>query len=51
MIPLWSFLVTLGAWAQSHQELMLALCGTVILLLGAARWTWRASAPDRRPRL
>ena len=51
MIPLWSFLVTLGAWAQSRQELMLALCGTVILLLGAARWTWRASAPDRRPRL
>ena len=51
MMPLWSFLVTLGAWAQSHQELMLALCGTVILLLGAARWTWRASAPDRRPRL
>jgi hypothetical protein len=51
MFPLWSFFVTIGAWAQSHQELMLAFCGTVILLLGAARWTWRASAPDRRPRL
>jgi hypothetical protein len=51
MFPLWSFFVTIGAWAQSHQELMLALCGTVIVLLGAARWTWRASAPDRRPRL
>ena len=51
MMPLWSVLVSIGAWAQSHQEFMLACCGTVILLLGAARWTWRASAPDRRPRL
>ena len=22
-----------------------------VILLGAARWTWRASAPERRPRL
>ena len=50
-MPLWSVLVSLGAWAQSHPQCMLALCGTVVLLLGAARWTWRASAPDRRPRL
>jgi hypothetical protein len=51
MMPLWSFLVSLGTWAQSHQHLMLALCATVVILLGAARWTWRASAPERRPRL
>jgi hypothetical protein len=51
MMPLWSCLVSLGAWAQSHQPLMLGLCATVVLLLGAARWTWRASAQERRPRL
>ena len=51
MIPFWSFLVSLGAWAQSHQQLMLGLCATIVICLGAARWTWRASAPARRPRL
>ncbi len=51
MIPLWSFLVSLGAWAQAHQHLTVALCATVVLLLGAARWPWRASTPQRRPRL
>jgi hypothetical protein len=34
MQPSWQFLVSLGQWAQDHQGLMLALWGTVVVVLG-----------------
>jgi hypothetical protein len=50
MNPYWPFLVSLGTWAQSHQELVLALSVTVVFLLGATRVPWRNVFHDRRPR-
>jgi hypothetical protein len=49
--PYLQFIVSLGAWAQSHQELVLALSVTVVFLLGATRVPWRGAFRDRRPRL
>jgi len=51
MIAAWTWLVTIGAWGQAHQELLLACSATVVLLLGVVRWSWRAASPTRRPRL
>ena len=50
MTPALQVLVTLGAWAQMHSELVLACSGAVVLLLGLARLTWRTAIFDRRPR-
>jgi|SoiMetStandDraft_2_1073263.scaffolds.fasta_scaffold880417_2 hypothetical protein len=50
-MPLWSFLVTLGAWAQSHPQCMLALCGTAMLLLGGVHLTRSLALRKRGPRL
>jgi hypothetical protein len=49
--PYLQFIVSLGAWAQSHQELVLALSVTVVFVLGASRVPWRTSFFNRRPRL
>jgi hypothetical protein len=51
MNPYWQFLVSLGTWAQSHQELVLTLSVSVVFLLGATRLPWRTAFRDRRPRL
>jgi hypothetical protein len=42
------FLVALGQWAQTHQVFVLALSATLVVLLGVARLTWRASVHPRR---
>jgi hypothetical protein len=49
MQPYFSFIVALGQWVQTHQEVMLSVCVTIVLVLGAARFTWRSSVHDRRP--
>ena len=48
MSPYFHFLVTVGTWAQTHAEFVLAVSGTVVLLLGLARLTWRSSVPHGR---
>jgi hypothetical protein len=47
----WHILVTIGQWAQTHQELVLAISVTVVLVLGASRVPWRSAFHGRRPRL
>jgi len=53
MMPLWSFLVSLGAWAQVHQSLMLGLTlsAFLVILVGLIRSAWRVSSLHRGPRL
>lgn len=51
MNPYWQFLVSLGAWAQTHQELVVALSVLAILVCGAAHVPWRTTWFSRRPRL
>jgi hypothetical protein len=48
MSPSLQFIVSVGAWAQDHQALMLAFWGTIIVVLGG-REIARFFA--RRPRL
>ena len=44
MSPLWSVLLTIGQWAQTHQTLMLVLGGTVVAVLSLAHVvTWSAA--------
>lgn len=45
----WHMLISLGVWAQEHQALMLASSGTVIVVLGMARFGWRMARAPRRP--
>jgi hypothetical protein len=46
----WHILVTIGQWAQTHHELVLAISVIVVLVLGAARVPWRSALHGRRPR-
>jgi hypothetical protein len=48
MIPFWHLLVDLGTWAQGAESFVLALSGTVVVVLGLARLTWRAGLGPRR---
>jgi uncharacterized membrane protein len=44
MSPVWSVLVSIGQWAQTHQTLTLVIGGTVVLVLSLARVvTWGVS--------
>jgi hypothetical protein len=49
MSPYLQLLVSIGAWAQAHHELVLAVFGTIVLVLGMARFTWCSSVHNRRP--
>jgi hypothetical protein len=48
MSPLWEFLITLGAWAQSHQLVMIAGWAVVVVFCGgrelARFWARRKSS-------
>jgi hypothetical protein len=46
----WQFLVTVGQWAQTHQELALVLSLMMVVLCGAARLPWRTFFIARRLR-
>jgi len=47
----WHILVSIGQWAQSHQEIVVAISVLAILVCGAARVPWRTTFFTRRPRL
>jgi ABC-type proline/glycine betaine transport system permease subunit len=47
MSPLWSVLVTIGQWAQTHQTLTLVLGGTLVLVLGLAQVVQRTASRHR----
>jgi hypothetical protein len=49
MQPYFRFIVGLGQWVQTHQEVVLAVCATVVIVLGVARVAWRSSSAQRRP--
>jgi len=50
MQPYVQFLVSLGQWAQAHQDLVLFSSLAVVVILGIARLGWRLSLYARRPR-
>jgi hypothetical protein len=51
MSPYVQFIVSLGAWAQHHQTLVLAASVTIVFLLGGVRLAQYTSRLHRRPRL
>jgi hypothetical protein len=48
MSPYWHFLVSLGAWVQTHQEMTVVASVSLVLALGAVRLIWRSSVYGRR---
>jgi negative regulator of sigma E activity len=48
MSPYWHFLVSVGQWAQTHQEIMVAASVALVVALGLARLIGRASVYSRR---
>jgi hypothetical protein len=51
MSPYLQFIVSLGQWAQNHQTLVIALCVTIVFVLGGVRFVQHTSFFGRRPRL
>jgi hypothetical protein len=52
MSPYLQFLVSLGAWAQNHQTLVIAACVTIVFLLGGVKLAQHTSFfSPRSPRL
>jgi hypothetical protein len=46
----WSWLVSIGQWAQTHQTLTLVLSLTMVVLCSTARLPWRTFFTSRRAR-
>jgi hypothetical protein len=51
MSPYLQFIVSLGAWAQSHQTFVIAVSVTIVFVLGGVRLVQHTSSSHRRPRL
>jgi hypothetical protein len=50
MSPYVQFIVSLGAWAQNHQTLVIATCVTIVFVLGGVKVAQHTAFFTRRPR-